>query len=109
MGRLTPKPELMPLTLADFRASLSAPAPPPLTPALQALWRDAKGDWDGAHKCVDERDESDSMWAHAYLHRKEGDLWNARYWYHRAGRPPQEGPLDVEWAEIATALLAALP
>lgn len=109
MGRLTPKPELMPLTLADFRASLAAPAPPPLTPALQALWRDAKGDWESAHKCVDERDESDSMWAHAYLHRKEGDLWNARYWYARAGRPPQDGPLDAEWAEIATALLAALP
>lgn len=99
----------MPLTLADFRASLAEDAPPPLTPALLALWLDAKGDWDGAHKCVDERDEKDSMWAHAYLHRKEGDLWNAHYWYARAGRPPQEGPLDAEWAAIAAALLAALP
>lgn len=96
-------------TLADFRASLADPAPPPLPPALRALWLDARGDWDGAHKCVDARDDADSMWAHAYLHRKEGDLGNARYWYARAGRPPQDGPLEIEWIAIATALLAALP
>jgi hypothetical protein len=46
------------------------------------------------------------MWVHAYLHRKEGDLSNARYWYSRAGRPPQEGPLETEWDAIAGALLA---
>ncbi len=109
MERLTPKPELMPLTLADFRASLADDAPPPLTPALRALWLDARSDWDGAHKCVDERDDRDSMWTHAYLHRKEGDPGNARYWYARAGRPPQDGPLDAEWAEIAATLLAAPP
>lgn len=97
----------MPPTLADFRATLADTAPPPLTPALLALWLDGKGDWDGAHKCVDERADEDSMWAHAYLHRKEGDLSNARYWYARAGRPPQDGPLDSEWAAIVTALLAA--
>jgi hypothetical protein len=103
-------PPTCPLTLADFRASLDADAPPPtLTPALQALWRDARGDWDGAHTCVDVREDKDSMWAHAYLHRKQGEFGNARYWYARAGRPPQDGPLDAEWTAIATALLAALP
>ncbi|MEK4032778.1 hypothetical protein WOC76_02380 [Methylocystis sp. IM3] len=97
------------LTLADFRASVQASAPPAVSAPLRALWFDAKGDWVAAHKCVDVRDDKDSMWVHAYLHRKEGDLSNARYWYARAGRPPREASLDQEWADIATALLAALP
>lgn len=90
-----------------FLASLSDPAPAPgLSPPLAALWRDASGDWDGAHRCVDALADPDSMWVHAYLHRKEGDAWNAGYWYRRAGRPPHGGALDVEWREIAQALLA---
>jgi hypothetical protein len=88
---------------------LRAATTPPDDPPLRALWLDARGDWDGAHKCVDARDDASGMWVHAYLHRKEGDLANARYWYARAGRTPQQGPLDEEWAEIATALLAAPP
>lgn len=99
----------MPLTLSSLRASIGAGDPPPLEAPLRALWLDARGDWDAAHKCVDVREDKDSMWVHAYLHRKEGDLWNARYWYARAGRPPRDTPLDEEWTEIATALLAALP
>ncbi|CAJ0886660.1 hypothetical protein AMST5_03728 [freshwater sediment metagenome] len=95
----------MPPTLSSLRAATAPPDDPP----LRALWLDARGNWDGAHKCVDTRDDANSMWVHAYLHRKEGDVANARYWYARAGRPPQDGPLDEEWAEIATALLAALP
>jgi hypothetical protein len=46
------------------------------------------------------------MWVHAYLHRKEGDLWNAGYWYRRAGRPAATGALEAEWRAIAAALLA---
>lgn len=95
------------MTLAEFKASLASAAPPDLPPPLLALWHDKKGDWDRAHKCVDTRDDPDSMWAHAYLHRKEGDLANSRYWYLRAGRPPAAGPLDEEWAAIARALLLA--
>lgn len=98
----------MPLALDEFLATLTASKPPPLPAPLRALWLDAKGDWDAAHKCVDTRDDAASMWVHAYLHRKEGDLSNARYWYARAGRPPQSGPLDGEWAAVATALLATL-
>ncbi len=97
----------MPVTLAAFRASIAVDGAPPPEPPLRALWLDARGDWDGAHKCVDARDDPESMWVHAYLHRKEGDLSNALYWYARAGRPPQDAPPGVEWAEIATALLAA--
>lgn len=94
------------MTLAAFRASLlSSPAPPDLPPPLLALWWEGKGDWDRAHKCVDTRSDPDSMWVHAYLHRKEGDLSNARYWYRRAGRPPHGGSLADEWREIAAALL----
>lgn len=92
-------------TLASFVDSLEGEAPPPLTAPLRALWLDAKGDWDGAHKCIDELSDPDAMWVHAYLHRKEGDQWNAGYWYRRAGRPPHRGPLDEEWREIVTALV----
>jgi hypothetical protein len=93
------------MTLFSFLASLSGAEPPNLAPPLLALWHDGKGDWDRAHKCVDTRDDKDSMWAHAYLHRKEGDLSNARYWYSRAGRAPHDCPLEEEWTEIVTALL----
>lgn len=88
-----------------FSASLCADEPPALSPPLRALWFDAKGDWDAAHKCVDQLSDGDSMWVHAFLHRKEGDLSNARYWYARAGRAPHEGALEAEWREIAMALL----
>jgi hypothetical protein len=95
------------LSLPSFLASIQSGDAPPLSAPLRALWLDARGDWDGAHKCVDVREDKDSCWTHAYLHRKEGDQWNARYWYARAGRPPREGPLEEEWREIAAALLAA--
>ncbi|MCX7899893.1 MAG: hypothetical protein N2444_07420 [Methylocystis sp.] len=93
------------MKLDDFLASLVNPSPPDLPPALLALWRDAKGDWDGAHKCVNDLSDPDSMWVHAYLHRKEGDQWNAGYWYRRAGKKPHQGALEDEWREIAAALL----
>lgn len=95
----------MALSFEDFLASVGG-AQAPLDPALRALWLDARGDWDGAHRCVDQSEVADAMWVHAFLHRKEGDAWNARYWYARAGRPPHEGSLETEWREIATALLA---
>ena len=94
------------MDLAAFRASLAAPGPPPgLSRALQALWRDAKGDWDGAHELAQADEGGAGDWVHAYLHRKEGDLGNAGYWYRRARKPVAKGPLDEEWAEIAKALL----
>jgi hypothetical protein len=74
---------------------------------LRALWLDARGDWDAAHECVEERADRDSMWVHAYLHRKEGDAANARYWYARAGKPPCAGTLDEECRALAGALLGA--
>ena len=93
------------MTLDAFLESLSTAEPPALPPPARALWIDAKGDWNGAHKCVDDKSDPDSMWVHAYLHRKEGDASNAGYWYRRAGRPPHAGALVDEWREIAAALL----
>lgn len=90
----------------EFKNSLGdASSPPTLPPELQALWTDARGDWDAAHKIVQEIESSEAAWVHAYLHRKEGDLGNASYWYARARRPVASVGLDEEWEKIARALL----
>jgi len=95
------------MDLAAFRASLSAAAPPEgLSPALQALWWDARDDWDKAHALAQADEGGAGDWVHAYLHRKEGDAANAGYWYRRAGKPASRGPLAEEWAAIAASLLA---
>ena len=93
------------MDLAGFRASLSAPEPPALSPALRALWLDARGNWDGAHEAAQADESGAGDWVHAYLHRKEGDAGNAAYWYRRARKPVCKASLDEEWAAIADALL----
>jgi hypothetical protein len=94
------------MDIAAFRASVQASTPVDhLSHALQALWHDAKGDWQTAHEHAQAQDDRDGAWVHAYLHRKEGDLANAGYWYRRAGRPAASGSLDAEWQAIVTALL----
>lgn len=91
----------------DFKNLLSEPQPPAgLSPALRALWWDAKGDWDKAHDCAQERDDADGMRVHAYLHRKEGDQSNAEYWYRRAGASPSRVSLDEEWEQLTEMFLA---
>ncbi|MDP7390863.1 MAG: hypothetical protein QGH07_03285 [Alphaproteobacteria bacterium] len=89
-----------------FQASVKKDMPPDEAgSALQALWHAAKGDWETAHK-VAQGDKSESgAWVHAYLHRVEGDLSNAGYWYRKVGRPQASNSLQEEWREIATALL----
>lgn len=95
------------MTLTSFKASLTQPSPPTaLTPPLQALWHEARGEWHRAHETVQELDTPAAAWVHGYLHRKEGDAGNARYWYRRAGQPDARVPLDVEWEAIVAALLA---
>lgn len=94
------------MDLKAFRASLSGTTPPrDLAPALRALWYEAKDDWQRAHAVVQEEEDRDCAWVHAYLHRKEGDLENAGYWYRRARRAVGEGTLNQEWDAIVTALL----
>jgi hypothetical protein len=90
----------------QFRASVSEQAPPKGTSApLAALWWDAKGDWARAHALVDELETADGMAVHAYLHRKEGSVANAEYWYQRAGRAFHRDSLDDEWTALAETLL----
>jgi hypothetical protein len=91
------------VTLEEFQRSGNEPAE--LTPGLRALWHEAKGDWEAAHRIAQEDDSRDAAWVHAYLHRKEGDLSNARYWYARAGRTAYAGSLEEEWRDIVRSLL----
>lgn len=102
------------MTFAEFEASLSGDAPPPdASVALQALWRahgqtDAAAPaWEAAHKLAQADEGADAAWVHAHLHRIEGDLRNAGYWYRRAGKPEATDGLAEEWSQIAQALLAA--
>ncbi len=92
-----------------FERSLTADEPPSgLSPALRALWHGLRGEWSVAHGIVqDHEDDPSCRWVHAWLHRIEGDLANARYWYGRAGRPPGSGPTEAEGRAIAEALLRA--
>ena len=91
--------------MADLIASLANAVPAPdLAPPLAALWWAAKGDWDAAHKIVMNEDSKDAAWVHAYLHRVEGDLSNAGYWYRRADKPAAKDALDAEWQRIVDAL-----
>lgn len=92
--------------LDGFRASLAAAAPPDdISLALQTLWWDAKGDWNRAHGCAQRDEGRAGSLVHAYLHRKEGDMANARGWYSRAGRSPAEGSFQTEWESLASELL----
>jgi len=94
------------MTLAEFKRDISKTKPPAgLSPELTALWWAAKGDWDTAHGIVMKQDSREAAWVHAYLHRVEGDLDNAGYWYRKAGRPAASGALPEEWDAIAADLL----
>ncbi len=96
------------MNLDEFRETLREATPPAsLSRPLEALWRIANDEWDAAHRLVQSGLGSDGAWIHAHLHRIEGDLSNATYWYRRAGKPVCSAPLDEEWAAIANALLSA--
>jgi len=98
------------VTLSDFKQTISDPQPPAsLSRPLRALWHDAKGDWDAAHQVAQDIDNETGAWIHAYLHRKEGDLANAGYWYHRARKPECRESLVAEWEQIVSALLDRQP
>ena len=89
------------VTLDQFKKSLENTTPPSnLAPHIQALWYDAKGDWSKAHSLIDHLDDPQSSHVHAYLHRKESDLWNADYWYRKAGRKRPDLTLDEEWEHL---------
>ncbi|MBE8719539.1 hypothetical protein [Sphingobacterium pedocola] len=89
------------MTLEEFKETLTHPLPPENSSVqIKALWHDAKGDWKVAHDLIDHLEDSTSAHVHAYLHRVEGDLWNARYWYKKAGQPEFNGTLVEEWEHL---------
>ena len=97
----------------EFQKSLSGSSPPGnLSSYLQALWYDAKGDWNKSHDIIQNiedlpasRQDQTAAWIHGYLHRKEGDIGNADYWYRRAGKTRPDKSLEEEWKSIVEALL----
>ncbi len=90
---------------ADFKKSLSEEKPSEGLPVfLKALWYDAKGDWETAHSLINDNVDKPSAWVHAYLHRKEGDNMNARYWYSIAEKVFPKTELNEEWESLLYAL-----
>ena len=90
--------------MEHFEASLSREAPP-FPPPLLAMWHASRNEWDAAHRIVQAEKDADSAWVHAFLHRLEGDLGNARYWYRRAERAEPEQTPEQERSAIIAALL----
>jgi hypothetical protein len=98
------------MTFEQFRSTLSQnAAPEQLSPALKAMWEDAKGNWSVAHSIAQDIEDEMGSWIHAYLHRKEGDVGNAGYWYRRAKQPTAHDTLEQEWVRIVSRLLGAGP
>ncbi|GGE61411.1 hypothetical protein EV200_10593 [Pedobacter psychrotolerans] len=94
------------MTFLEFKDSIKSDQPPlDLAIPLKALWYDGKGDWDKAHHEVDQLNDTSSALIHAYLHRKEGDIWNADYWYRRAKETRSQMSLEEEWQELVIRFL----
>ena len=89
------------MTYDEFIASLSADQPPTnISGVLKALWYDGKEDWESSHNVAQDIHDKTGSWVHAYLHRKEGDISNARYWYSMAGKREFTGSLKDEWESL---------
>lgn len=96
------------MDLRTFEASLGDAHPPAgLSPLVEALWHERRGDWTRAHEIAQDIESAEAAWVHAYLHRREGDLSNAAYWYRRASKPVMRGDLDEEWHAMVSALLSS--
>jgi hypothetical protein len=94
------------MSYEEFKATLTQNAPPEgLNDLLKAMWYDGKGNWNASHDVAQEIHTKEGSWIHAYLHRKEGDLGNASYWYSKAGKPVTKVSLDEEWEELVRAFL----
>ena len=95
------------MTLEEYIKSIEADRPPSgISETLSSLWWDKKGDWDRAHSIAQDIPSVQGSAVHAYLHREEGVLWNADYWYTRAGRTRPDVALDIEWQQLVDEMLA---
>ena len=93
-------------TLTEFKESLNLDKPlDELSVQLKSLWYDGKGNWHQAHAQVDHLNDDASAWVHAYLHRKEGDIWNADYWYSKAHKTRPKVALEEEWEQLVLQFL----
>jgi hypothetical protein len=94
------------MNFETFQQSLSTNTPPAnCSVYLQSLWHDAKGDWDKAHTLIQDLPDKTASWIHAFLHRREGDTFNANYWYNKAGKRMPGYSLEQEWEELVKAML----
>ena len=95
------------MTFDEYMALLDEDSCPETLPDyLQALWHDHRGDWDRAHEIVQTINDRKAARIHAYLHRKEGDDWNSRYWHRQAGTEfRSDVALEEEWRELVEAML----
>lgn len=94
------------MTKDEFKNSVSGANPPDdVSPLLQAMWHQAKGNWDVAHEIAQGQKSPEGDWVHAFLHRDEGDLPNASYWYRRADKPVAAGSIDAEWQQLVDAFI----
>ena len=94
------------MTFDKFLESIANDQPPTdLSDVLTSLWWDKKGDWDLAHSIAQDIPTKQGSAVHAYLHREEGVLWNADYWYSRAGRIRPDKPLEAEWNDLVEEML----
>lgn len=94
------------MKLTDLKESLLADYPPEdASIYIKALWYDAKNNWNKSHELIQDLPDKNASWIHAYLHRKEGDTWNADYWYSKAGKKRPPVSLQEEWEQIVSALL----
>jgi hypothetical protein len=94
------------MTLQEFKSTLTAHHPSgDLSDCLRALWYDHNQNWEKAHDIAQHIDDKNGSLIHAYLHRKEGDLWNAEYWYRKAGKLMPDYALEKEWDEIVSGFL----
>ena len=95
------------MTFEEYIKSIEAERPPSgISDTLRSLWWDKKGDWDRAHSIAQDIPSVQGSAVHAYLHREEGVLWNADYWYTRAGRTRPDVALDIEWQQLVDEMLA---
>ena len=96
------------MNLDEYLASIENEQPSSeLSETLTSLWWDKKGDWDTAHTIAQEIPTPQGSAVHAYLHREEGVLWNADYWYSRAGRVRPDISLEAEWNNLVNEMLAS--
>lgn len=79
--------------------------PPHCNQYALALWYERMGNWQEAHAIIQDIDDRNAAWIHAYLHRREGDQGNAGYWYRLAGKSFPAISLDEEWNVIARSVL----